>query len=75
MGTGKQQRDVDGHGPLDWAAYAGEVNIIEYLLRKGADLYGADEKGRTTLYWAIKESRAEAARYLVLCVSDHIGDC
>lgn len=27
--------DNEGHSPLDWAADAGDVNMIEYLIRKG----------------------------------------
>jgi ankyrin repeat protein len=29
--------DNEGHSPLDWAADAGDVNLIEYLIRKGND--------------------------------------
>jgi ankyrin repeat protein len=28
--------DNEGHSPLDWAADFGDVNLIEYLIRKGA---------------------------------------
>ena len=27
--------DNEGHSPLDWAADIGDVNLIEYLIRKG----------------------------------------
>lgn len=62
--------DNDAHSPLDWAADAGDVNIIEFFIRKGLNPYRADAFNRTALYWAVKSNRVEAARFLVLCGCD-----
>jgi len=61
------QRDNEGYGPLEWAADAGDVNIIEFLLRRGLDPFSVDRAGRGPLHWAVKSHRVAAARFLVLC--------
>ena len=60
-------KDVDGHGSLEWAADAGDVNILEYLLRKGLDPFAVDKLGRGPLHWAVRSNKVAAARFLVMC--------
>jgi ankyrin repeat protein len=62
--------DNEAHSPLDWAADSGDVNVIEFFIRKGLNPYRADNLNRTPLYWAVKANRVEAARFLVLCGCD-----
>eukprot|EP01034_Spumella_vulgaris_P021517 gene21517-27552_t len=56
------QADVEDHTPLDWAADTGDVNQIEFLLRKGLDLHRVDVEGRGALFWAVRSGRVEATR-------------
>jgi hypothetical protein len=64
------QADVEDHTPLDWAADTGDVNQIEFLLRKGLDLHRVDVEGRGALFWAVRSGRVEATRFLVRCGCD-----
>lgn len=62
--------DNEAHSPLDWAADSGDVNVIEFFIRKGLNPFRADSLNRTPLYWAVKSNRVEATRFLVLCGCD-----
>lgn len=59
--------DNEAHSPLDWAADAGYVNVIEFFIRKGLNPYRTDALNRSPLYWAVKANRVAAARFLLLC--------
>ena len=59
--------DSEGHSALDWAADNGDVNMLEFLIRKGLNPYHVDAANRTALFWAVKNGRVAAARFLVLC--------
>lgn len=59
--------DNEGHSVLDWAADQGDVNLIEYLIRKGLNPFRVDPLGRGPLFWAAKSQKIEAARFLLLC--------
>ena len=48
--------DNDGHTPLEWAADAGDVNVMEFFIRKGLSPYRRDATNRTALFWAVKVS-------------------
>jgi len=50
--------DNEGHTPLEWAADAGDVNIMEFIMRKGLSPYRRDPMNRTALFWAVKVSCA-----------------
>ncbi len=62
--------DNEAHSPLDWAADSGNVNVIEFFIRKGLNPFRADSMNRSPLHWAVKSHRVEAARFLVLCGCD-----
>lgn len=59
--------DNEFHSPLDWAADTGDVNVMEFFMRKGISPMRCDSKNRSPLYWAVKAGRVSAARYLVKC--------
>ncbi len=61
---------MEDHTPLDWAADTGDVNQIEFLLRRGLDLQRVDVEGRSALFWAVRSSRVAATRFLVRCGCD-----
>ena len=61
-----RHKDIDCHGVLEWGAYSGNVQLIEYLIRKGIDPRVQDNMGRDALYWAIKSGDAFAAKFLVM---------
>lgn len=62
--------DLEGHNPLDCAAEAGNVNVIEFLIRRGLNPLRLDHMHRSGLYWAVKANKPETARFLVLCGCD-----
>lgn len=62
--------DNEAHNPLDWAADSGDVNVMEFFIRKGLSPFRVDALNRTPLYWAVKNGRVAAARYLVKCGCD-----
>lgn len=62
--------DNEAHSALDWAADYGDVNVLEFFVRKGLNPFRVDGMGRTALYWAVKSNRYEAARFLMMCGCD-----
>lgn len=64
------QLDNESHSALDWAADAGDVNMLEFLIRMGLHPRRVDKLNRGPLYWAVKSNRIEAARFLVMCGCD-----
>lgn len=51
--------------PLHLAVRQGDVAVVELILRHGADVSAADDRGRTPLHHAIDEGHAELARLLI----------
>jgi len=62
--------DNEAHSPLDWAADHGDINVIEFFIRKGMNPYRHDHMNRSPLYWAVKANQLEAARFLVMLGCD-----
>lgn len=62
--------DVSDNNALDWAADSGEVNIIEYLIRRNINPLRTNYNGRSALHIAAKYSRLDAALFLVKCGCD-----
>ncbi|CAB0039290.1 unnamed protein product [Trichogramma brassicae] len=52
-------QDVDGKTPLHFAIHYGNANLVEFLLRRGADLNLADEDGRTYLHYVCAKDNDE----------------
>lgn len=48
---------------LHWAAYKGNVEITQYLLNKGADMYHEDSHGATPVAFAAGSGQANTALY------------
>ena len=59
--------DRDGKSVLHWAADLGDVNMTEYLIRRGLDPNNTDSYGRSALHAAVKNGRVDATRFLVRC--------
>ena len=58
-------RDRDGRTALHYAAFEGQVEAIERLIREGADVDAQDDRGYTPLHFAAQEFRVDAARALI----------
>lgn len=57
--------DIEGSSALHYAAQGGDVNCIEYFIRRGLDVYATNKQQHTTLHVAVKFYRVDAARYLI----------
>lgn len=57
--------DNEAHSALDWAADYGDVNVLEFFIRKGLNPLRVDGLNRTALYWAVKSNRLEVIRFLL----------
>ncbi|KAI2654545.1 L-asparaginase [Labeo rohita] len=58
MGTDLSCADYDGRTPLHISACEGHLNVVEYLLGKGATVYAKDRFGDTPLRNAVRFSLA-----------------
>ena len=69
-GTKVRVRAVDPFGKkrtrLMYAAQAGDVARLRWLIARGARLELKDWEGRTALYWASSEGRVDTVRELLL---------
>ncbi|XP_047050043.1 ankyrin repeat, PH and SEC7 domain containing protein secG-like [Lolium rigidum] len=54
-----------GATPMDYAAFAGNVQVMRYLIDHGADPAIADQRGTTPLHSAAEEGHCEAVRLLL----------
>ena len=75
-------KDNEFHGVFDWASDAGDLNAMEWLLRKSLNPLEHDDHGRGALYWATKSRQVDAVRLLVfacgcdpLAVNTMDGEC
>ncbi|EAU36780.1 predicted protein [Aspergillus terreus NIH2624] len=68
--TGLLAPNNAGHSPVHAAATSGNVDILEMLFNKGADLSALAAKNETPLYFAVNNNRLDAARYIL----KHGGD-
>jgi hypothetical protein len=66
---GKRMQAIDPYGQkrtrLMYAAQAGDVARLRWLIARGARLELKDWKGRTALYWASRAGRVEVVRELL----------
>jgi ankyrin repeat protein len=57
--------DIEKSKPLSWAARRGREGNVKLLLEKGADVNGADGKGKTPLYWASQNGHVDIVKLLL----------
>jgi ankyrin repeat protein len=58
-------QDRYGRFPLDYAAEAGQIETIKFLLTNGADIMAQDNRGWTALHHAVDNKQAEAMELLI----------
>ncbi|KTD03251.1 ankyrin repeat domain-containing protein [Fluoribacter gormanii] len=56
--------DNDGNTPLMVAAGRGNLNIIEYLLEKGADLHQSNNHGESAVIFAVENGQLNTLKFL-----------
>lgn len=57
--------DLEGHTVLHWAAYAGKLPTVRFLLQEGSTLTEVDKSGCTPLHWAAIKKHADVVKFLV----------
>ena len=63
-------RDKTGQSPFLHTGFSGSVELMEYLISRGCDVYDKDSSGRTVLHNACGEGKLELVQYLVDNYSD-----
>jgi ankyrin repeat protein/predicted Ser/Thr protein kinase len=67
------QKDVNGQTAILWAAAQGDLEIVQYLTEKGADLSvstnSGPEQGRTPLLWAMHNKHHDIVAFLIFVLS------
>jgi len=53
-----------GTGLMHYAAYYGQISIMEYLLSQGLDINLRNREGKTPIYYATQNNRFQAIKYL-----------
>jgi len=66
-GTNVDRKDIAGQTPMMWAAETGSIDVVKYLVEKGADVNAvAGKQGRgTALIYAAATNRTEVVNYLL----------
>jgi ankyrin repeat protein len=65
FGADIEDRSNDWKTPLLWAAYWGHINVVKYLVERGANVSAYDRTGMTVLMCAVFNGSEEAVRYLL----------
>ncbi|MDR0140170.1 ankyrin repeat domain-containing protein [Metabacillus idriensis] len=63
--TDADYKDQDGWTPLHWATQECQMEIIQYLLFKGANINSKDNNGFSPLYQAASEGRIKLVDFLI----------
>ena len=58
-------KDNYGGTPLHRASFTGDLNIVEYLVKAGADIESKDKRGNTPLERAIFKGKLSIVKYLI----------
>jgi cytohesin len=58
-------RDKGGETPLHWAAFSGNVDLVRFLLEKGAEVDAKNARGLTPLAFTVAQDRIQAAGLLI----------
>ena len=59
--------DGNGHNAMYWAAHSGDVNIIEYLIRRNLDPTLPDAVGTTPLHVSADKGNFDAIIFFIKC--------
>lgn len=59
------QTDDNGHSPINVAAMYGQVDIVQLLIKEGANFNEPNERGFTTLYYACCDNQIEIVKVLL----------
>jgi hypothetical protein len=58
-------KDKGGETPLHWAAFSGNVDLVRFLLDKGAEIDATSGRGLTPLAYTAVQGRIQAAGLLI----------
>jgi ankyrin repeat protein len=58
-------KDKGGETPLHWAAFSGNIDLVRFLLEKGAEVDARNGRGLTPLAFAALQGRTPAAGLLI----------
>lgn len=59
------ERDGVKATAMTWAAYSGHIEILDYLLKNGANIESLGTDDRTALGWAVLNAQAAAMTFLL----------
>ena len=57
--------DIDGRSPLHYAADYGQIEVLQYLISKGANPNTKDKHGISVLLAAIWEGHTNCVKFLI----------
>jgi ankyrin repeat protein len=57
--------DTNGRTALMWAAYYGNMPVLDYLIVQGADIHKKDKDGQSALFKAALQGQVEVVQYLL----------
>ena len=60
----------EGMNPLHWAAFDDEVDVVKFLVSKGAKVNAKDDDGYTPLHYAIFGGSLEVVQFLISIGAD-----
>lgn len=63
-------KDEMGRTPLHLACHGGHIEMVKYLMAKGANIEAKFANGSTALYWAIPEGHIDVVKLLLAAGAD-----
>jgi glutaminase len=72
LGWNVNGQDYDGRTALGVAASEGQLEVVKYLVAKGADLSIKDSRGNDPLADATRQNRTATVEYLSSIIHDSI---
>ena len=58
-------KDEMGRTPLHLACHGGHIEMVKFLMAKGADIEAKFANGSTAIYWAIPEGHIDVVKLLI----------